>query len=145
MKDIEITYNKIRYGIMNALYTHFPDIERYGEEIKEGLDPPCFFVKLLNGSQNQELGRRYKRANFFDIHYFSDGDKNEDLNDMAEKLYDKLEIIEIDGIKYRGTGMNHEIVGRVLHFFIEYNFHVYREKPIEPTMQELEQEGWLKP
>lgn len=125
---------------MNALYTHFPDIERYGEEIKEGLDPPCFFVKMLNGSQNQELDRRYMRNHFFDIHYFSKDDENTDLNDMAENLYDKLELIEIEGVKYRGTGMNHEIVNRVLHFFVEYNFHVYREKPIVPTMQELDKE-----
>lgn len=144
-KGQEVTINKIRDGVMATLYSHFPNMDIYGEEIKEGLTPPCFFVKMLQTTHRQDLDRRYMRNHFFDIHFFSDGDKNRDLHNMAENLYDVLELIGIDGVLYRGTGMNHEIVDRVLHFFVEYNFNVYKQKPIIPTMQDLEQKGGVKP
>lgn len=139
-----VTINDIRAAVFDRLAERFPDIERYGEEIRQGFKEPCFFVKLLNASQTQELNTRYMRTHSFDIHYFPRKRKNADAHDMAEQLYDALEMIEYNGVKYRGIDMNHEIVNGVLHFFVDYNFHVRRIVPDIPKMENMEQEGWVK-
>lgn len=139
-----VTINDIRTAVFHRLAEKFPDIKRYGEEIRQGFEEPCFFVKLLNASQTKELHPRYMRTHSFDIHYFPRDESNADAHAMAEQLYDALEVVEFNGQKYRGTRMNHEIVDGVLHFFVEYNFHTRREVPEVPKMADMEQEGWVK-
>lgn len=142
MPVVEI--NDIRTAVLRRLGERFPDIKLYGEEIRQGFEEPCFFVKLLNASQTQELNIRYMRTHSFDIHYFPRDNANEEAHDMAEKLYDALEWIEYNGVQYQGTGMNHEIVDGVLHFFVDYAFRVRRVVPEQPIMGLMEQEGYLK-
>lgn len=139
-----VEMNDIRTAVMRRLNERFPNIKRYGDEIRQGFVEPCFFVKLLNASQTQELNIRYRRTHSFDIHYFPQDNSNEEAHDMAEKLYDALELIEYDGVQYNGTGMNHEIVDGVLHFFVDYAFRVRREVPEPTKMRSLEQEGYVK-
>lgn len=139
-----MTINKVLHGVTRKLGTHFPESKIYTEESPQALDPPAFFVKLLQGEQTQDLRNRYWRYHSFDIHYFSPGYRNTDYHTMAEQLYDHLRYIEIDGKLYRGTSMNHEIVDRVLHFFVDYNLMVKHLEPQDPKMQELEQEGGVK-
>lgn len=139
-----VTINDIRTAVFHRLSERFPDIKRYGEEIRQGFEEPCFFVKLLTASQTQELDIRYMRTHSFDIHYFPVDNSNNEAHDMAEQLYDTLELIEFNGALYRGINMNHEIVDGVLHFFVDYNFHVRRIVPDVPKMESLEQEGWVK-
>jgi len=139
-----VTVNDVRHAVMATLNKQFPTIKIYGEEIVQGFEAPAFFVKLLSASHTQELGPRYMRTHSFDVHYFPLDDKNEDAHDMAEKLYEVLEVIEYNGVQYRGTNMNHEVVNRVLHFFVDYNVHVRRVVPDVPKMQTLEQEGYIK-
>lgn len=139
-----VEMNDIRTAVMRKLAERFPNIKRYGEEIRQGFEEPCFFVKLLNASQDQELNIRYRRTHSFDIHYFPRDNANEEAHDMAEKLYDALEWIEYDGVLYQGRGMNHEIVDGVLHFFVDYSFRVRRVVPEPPKMGSMEQEGYVK-
>lgn len=128
--------NLVRKAVISKLDFHFPDYRIYGEEVAQGFQEPCFFVKLFPVEQTQIMGRRYMRHHLFDVHYFPSSDyKNEDMHDMAEKLYGMLEYIATPPI--RGTKMKHEVHQDVLHFFVEYNFGVY--KPIEEIkMQTLE-------
>ncbi|WP_410769583.1 DUF6838 family protein [Fontibacillus sp. BL9] len=142
---IEITINNIRSGVILALSNLFPTMDIYGEEIKQGFEAPCFFVKLLTHAQDQELNRRYRRSYSFDIHFFPENeDYNGKAHEMAEKLYDALRRVNIGGAWYKGTGMNHEIIDAVLHFYMDLNFHVLAAKEVEPKMKTLEQEGLLK-
>lgn len=142
----EITINNVRDAVVTVLGEQFPDIEIYGEEIKQGFTEPCFFVKLFPVAQDREFGRRYKRYHAFDIHYFpeSETDANEEMHDMAEQLYACLEYIQVNSSLCRGHGMKHEIVDGVLHFFVNYDFHVLKPVPEVPAMQSLEQEGLVK-
>ncbi|TGE37645.1 hypothetical protein E4K67_12990 [Desulfosporosinus fructosivorans] len=137
-----ITINMVRDSVMTTLKQHFPNLNVYGEENDQGLEEPYFYVKLLPVSQNQLLGQRYQRNHSFDIHYLAGS--NEALHDMAEQLYDKLELISVDGSLVRGTGMRHEIVDGLLHWFVAYNFHVLRTVEPEPLMQSMKQEGYLR-
>ena len=146
-----ITINDVRYGVTRTLDNQFPDIPIRGEEIRQNLDPPNFFVKLFPVSNTREFGRRYLRRHSFDIHYFppdptpgQQDDSNHQMHAMAEQLYNSMEYIEINGSLCRGEAMNHEIIDGVLHFFVDYNFHVMRVAPTGPVMQTLEQEGYVK-
>lgn len=139
-----VTINDVRHAVIAALNRQFPTIKIYGEEIGQGFEAPAFFVKPLSTAQTQELGPRYARMHSFDVHYFPLNGQNEDAFDIAEKLYEVLEVIEYNGVQYRGTNMNHEVVNRVLHFFVDYNVHVRRVAPEAPMMQNMEQEGYIK-
>lgn len=145
MSAVMITVNDVRRAVMSALAARFPDTRVYGEKSAQGFVVPAFFVFMFPVYHTQELGRRYLRRHSFDVHYFPTGDyENDEMHDVAEQLYDVLEIINANGKPIRGTAMRHEIVDGVLHFFVDYNFHVRRELPEVPKMADMEQEGLLK-
>lgn len=137
-----ITINDVREGVIGALNAKFPAVPIYGEAIKQGFTEPCFFVKLLQGAQDRELERRYKRHHSFDLHYFAG--TNAELHATAERLYACLEYIDVGGALCRAAGMTHEVVDGVLHFFVQYGFHVMGERPADPVLQALEQRGGIR-
>lgn len=143
-----ITVNDVKNGVVSILVQNFPPpaYAVYGEEIKQGFEEPCFFVKFLSGSQDRELGRRHKRHHSFDIHYFPESKTgaNEEIANIIELLYGLLEYVRAGGSLFRGRGMNHETVNGVLHFFVNYDFHVMRPAPEQPRMLNLEQEGYIR-
>ncbi|RRJ62405.1 hypothetical protein EHV15_05150 [Paenibacillus oralis] len=141
---MQVTFNTARYAVHAALDTAFPDIRIMGEEIKQGLNPPCFFVRLLEPEHTQELGRRYMRLHPFAVRYYGVDRANEDYYDMAERLTSVLQQINVNDVLVRGSEMNFEIVDEVLHFFVNYNFLVWEPAPDIPKMQELDvQEGLI--
>lgn len=135
-----ISFNAVRKAVIATIKQSFPDMDVYGEEISQGFQEPCFFVKLFPASQKQIMDNRYQRYHAFDIHYFPIIDDenyvNDDMHDMAEQLYQILEYINVNGDQCRGTKMEYEIVDGVLHFFVHYNFFVYKEREKE-YMEEL--------
>lgn len=139
-----VTINDVRNAVNAALDSAFPNIPIAGEEIKQGLTPPYFFVKPLELEHTQELGRRFYRYHPFDVHYFAPDRRNEGMYAMAERLTEALQWIEVADRPVRGSGMRFEIVDEVLHFFVEYNFHVWAPQPDDPTMQTLDVEGGIK-
>lgn len=144
-----MTVNDVRDGVINTLDAHFPDMRIYGEEIKQGFQEPCFFIALFPVQHAKEFGRRYKRMHSFDIHYFPavaelEELANQDMHDMADLLYDRLEMIHLQQSVIRGHNMRHEIINGVLHFFVDYDFHLLRSRPSSTKMQQLNQEGIVK-
>ncbi|APC82878.1 phage tail terminator family protein [Clostridium botulinum] len=136
--------NDLRIGINQTLDKEFPNINIYGEEIKQGFEEPCFFIKVLSSGQNKELNIRYKKNISFNIHYFSDKeDLNNDCNDMTDKLYEVLEYIKTNNSLYRANEMTHEVIDGVLHFMLQFNYHVLKEIEEAPKMNKLKQEVYL--
>lgn len=136
---MSITVNDVRDGLIAALVLLYPGVKVTGEEITQGLGQNHFFVKLLSGGQDKQLGRRYRRMHAFDVHYF--GPDNEELHAAAERLYGGLGTIQTPDGRLRGTGMRHEIVNRVLHFFVDYNTDVLLQVDPVPLMQTLKPEA----
>lgn len=124
----------VRKEVIKKLDSIFPDIEIYGEEIKQGFKEPCFFVAQINTDHKQVLGRRYKRTHSFDVQYF--GSSNQDMENMALRLYEDLEYLLT--YKTRAASMNHQVTGGVLHFFVDYTVMLIKEKEIYPKMEYLE-------
>ena len=130
--------NAIISGISTKLDGAF-GYEIYDEEIKQGLQEPCFFIKCLNPTNNLFLGKRYFRKNEFVIQYFpkSEHKSNAECHGIAEELMQRLEFIPVLDAVIRGTEMNYEVVDGVLNFFVNYNCFVYKvdEKVLMGTMQ----------
>lgn len=119
--------NKIIDAISIKLNQVFGDtVEIYTDQVKQGFEEPCFFIALLNSSQEQIIGARYHRESLFDIHYFPAGD-NREINDVADMLLEEMEYLDVAGDLVRGTGMHHEVVDGVLHFFVSYNLIVRKD------------------
>ncbi|ACO86258.1 phage tail terminator family protein [Clostridium botulinum] len=136
--------NDLRIGINQTLDKKFPNINIYGEEIEQGFEEPCFFVKVLSSGQDKEINVRYKKNISFNIHYFSDKeDLNDDCNDMADKLYEVLEYVKVNNSLYRSNEMTHEVIDGVLHFMLKFNYHVLKEIEKAPKMNKLKQEVYL--
>jgi hypothetical protein len=140
----QVTINDVRYAVNAALDAAFPDIPIMVEEIKQGLTPPCFFVRLLEPEHTQELGRRFFRYHPFAVRYFAPERSNENMYNMAEQLTEALQQIEVAGRPVRGTGMRFEVIDEVLHFFVNYDFHVWAPRPDDPAMASLDVQEGLK-
>lgn len=140
----QVTFNDVRYAVHAALDAAFPNIPIHDEEIPQELKPPCFFVRLLEPEHVQELGRRFFRYHPFVVRYFAQDRSNTAMYDMAERLTEVLQQIVVAGRPVRGTGMRFEIVDDVLHFFVEYNIHVWSSRPDDPAMGSLDVQEGLK-
>lgn len=111
--------------------------ETHMEEIKQGLEEPCFFIQCLNPTTELFLGKKYFRQNQFCIQYFPESDdKQTECNAVAERLTWCLEYITVNGDKYRGTKMKSKVVDGVLNFFVNYDCFVYRVEDNTP-MEEM--------
>ena len=138
--------NKIITGISQKLFETFGlDYKIYTENVEQFLNPPCFYIELLQSSMQQIVSRRYRLENLFDIHFFTN--ENEPKNDfrrVADILYDALEYISVDNDLVRGLGMHYEIVDDVLHFFVSYNLILIKTIAPEDKMETLKTRGEIK-
>lgn len=138
------TVNDVVDGVASALYAAFPHIKRYEERIEQGGKEPAFFIGLVNGGQTKQFGRRYRRAQTFDVQYFHPGDENRAQREVAERLYSALEMIGLPDGRARTANMNHQIVDGVLHFTFDCDFFVFKERDPEVKMQAITQKIGLK-
>ena len=138
--------NKIITGISQKLFETFGlDYKIYTENVEQFLNPPCFYVELLQSNMQQIVSRRYRLENLFDIHFFTN--ENEPKNDfrrVADILYDALEYISVESDLVRGLGMHYEIVDDVLHFFVSYNLILIKTLEPEEKMETLKTRGEIK-
>lgn len=134
-----ITVNSIINAVSVALNNEFGDnYTVYAEEIKQGLTEPCFFIfcinlggrQMLSNSNSHFLASRYYRENRFCIQYFPLDENNgrTESNGVEERLFSCLEEITAEGDLLRGTDMSFEYTDRILSFFVNYNFFVYKTR-----------------
>lgn len=128
---------EVAIAITQALDTAFGYTARI-DGVEQELNPPCFLVEKVQGGQKKEIGNRYKNNNYFDIKYFTETENPAlEFLEVEEKLYNCLEYIEIEGNPTKGTDMKGRVIDGVLHFFVNYNFHVFRQTPQEEPMQKM--------
>lgn len=127
--------NSVIEAVSRALYSEF-GCKIHMEEIEQGLEEPCFLISCLNPATKRYPGKRYFRQNPLAIQYFpeSRSDLRRECGDVAERLMWCLEWVAMkdEDKPIRGTGMHYEIVDEVLHFFVNYDFFVYRPEDTEP-------------
>lgn len=134
--------NKIIDAISISINSEFGDgYEIYTESIEQGLEEPCFSIFCLNPTNRLYMNKRYFRTIQFCIQYFPSTDEPKaECNSVLEKLYECLELIDMNGDSIRGTSMKGEIVNGVLNFFVNYNIFMYKieEKTLMETLDGAE-------
>lgn len=114
------------------------------DEVKQGFETPCFFIHQFNGERKHFRGNRYKSNLNFEIIGFSKNNLIDELNEMAEGLY-QIEYITLDnGDILRCINMNYRIEDKVLQFFFDINNFIYIENQIEDKMKNLSVNGEVK-
>ncbi len=113
--------NDIVNGISAKLNSIFGDnYDIYTENIEQGLEEPCFFIKPLKVINKPLLGKRKQRTYPFDIAYFPE-EGNEEMMEVSEKVLGGLEHITLlDGAILHGSSLEAEIVDDVLHVSVSY-------------------------
>jgi len=114
--------NEIVNGISIKLNSIFGDgYEIYTDDVEQGLEEPCFFIKSLVVINKPLLGKRKQRTYPFDITYFPQAG-NEEMMEVSEKALEGLEYITlINGDLLRGSSLEAEIVDGVLHVSVNFN------------------------
>ncbi|SES68624.1 phage tail terminator family protein [[Clostridium] polysaccharolyticum] len=136
--------NEIIQGIVNALDANFnknSDVyDIYTEEIKQGLQEPCFFIQCINPSSNLFRDNRYKSTNQFCIQYFPADKlhKQRECNSVSEELNSILEYITVSGNLIRGSNTHSEFAGDVLSYFVDYNCFTVKQVQQSPSMGTLQ-------
>lgn len=114
-------------AISRKLFSVF-GYQNHMEEIKQGLQEPCFFLTPLAPTDRHVFGNRHYRQHGFLIQYFpkSKTDLRRECYAVAERLMQCLEWITLEGEErpIRGTNLHYEIAGDVLQFFVDYDFFV---------------------
>ena len=137
--------NNLKTAINQALNSEFPNTTICDEDIKQGFEKPCFFIKVLSSTQKKEINRRYRKAIYFDINYFPDEENiNNNFSNMADKLYEVFEYVKVNNNLYRASEMEHKVIDGVLHFFFKFNYYVFKEVDREPKMKKLIKGAHLK-
>jgi len=131
----------ITNGISKALYTAL-GAPIYADYPKQNIKFPCFIVDAINPTQYNELGPVKRRVYDFDIMYFLDDtgdiDDTDGLREIAERMYDVLDIITAGERQILASDMHWRITDGVLHFFVTYTAFVMRVKD-NVYMKKLEQ------
>ncbi len=117
--------NEIIMGISMKLNAVFGDrYTVYANDVKQGLEVPCFFIQILKPEISPLLGRRSLTRTPFDVLFFPEvSGCNTELYDVAGKMIEVMDFITLpDGSLLHCTGISYEIVDDVLHFFMNVNY-----------------------
>ena len=141
-----MTIQDIIKGISVTLSQAFGEVYTiYSEDTEQGMIEPCFFILALTPDQTQVVGNRYYKTNPFVIHYFPTENTNEELNNIANTLFNVLEYITLlDGDLLNGTDMHYEINDGVLKFFVNYNAFVFKVTDAVDSMETVSINTGLK-
>ena len=131
--------NDVMDAIAIKLHEVFGDeYEIHKNDIKQGLEEPCFLITLVDSTKENLLNTRSKRLLPFDILFFPDKGKSQ-CHSVSDTLMNEFDMIKsVDSVLFRGTKMRSEIVDGVLHFFVNYNYIAMVQEEKMDSMESLE-------
>lgn len=109
----------------------------YTNSVKQGLETPCFFIKVLPSSKKKLIGNRYENELNLVIHSMLKEENTEELNNISDRLYELEYITLFNNDKLKGHNMKMEISDGVLLFLITYKFFTYKETTRVNDMEEI--------
>jgi hypothetical protein len=139
--------NDLITGVMTRLRDTFgEDTTVYFDEVKQELNEPCFFVRTLEVSQELVVRNRYRRIYHLDIEYHPEDRQQtaREIADVANAMLMAMEYIHIGDNLTRGTNIRYEVQDKVLHFFVDYDFFVFKVLEEEEYMETLTQKQYVK-
>ena len=134
-----MTIQNLMDAIAEALFQEFgSDYEIYTNKVEQGLEEPCFMIRLLNPTKNLHLGRCYKRTNQFSIQYIpSTSEAQEECISVMERLFECLENVILHGKPVHGTELHGEIIDGIITFIVNYDGFVLKKEE-QNNMEDLE-------
>jgi len=115
----------------------------YTNNVEQGLEMPCFFIKTLPSNKKKLIGNRYENELNLVIHTMLE-EKLEELNNISDKLYELEYITLLNHDMLKGYNMKTEISDDVLLFFITYKYFTYKEIQKKNEMEDINIQGGLK-
>ena len=131
---------KIIDGITEALYEEFGEnVNIYVDDISQGLEEPCFFVQLINASNQIFCGKRRRLVNQFSVQYYAKNPNDRlECVDVFERMNDCLEYISVDGAPMGVTDMQlADISDGVMTVTMNYNLYGFRKEEDGEKMEQL--------
>ena len=115
--------NDIQNAISVKLHQAFGGgYKKYIDEVPQGFVTPAFLIRFLNLEHIRQIGKRWKVTTLFNVQYFPKYGLSEASN-MTLKVQQALkEITLLNGSLMLGTGANSEVVDKIGHNFIHFNF-----------------------
>lgn len=109
-------------GITKKIKSQYSD-KVYDSNVEQGLDTPCFFVKLVTSTSTPFIEKRKKTDYMFDVHFFpEDETDNASMMEVGDMLTYLLEYISLPtGQTNRGHDISYQIIDGVIHFNVTYS------------------------
>jgi hypothetical protein len=129
-------------AVVASLATAFSGVTIYVEQVKQGLNGPCFIVRPISAGNEALTGSRARRDALFAVQYFpaSKTKARDECYGVCDDLYTVLEFIPFNDGLIRGTGMIGNVVDGVLTFTVSYSVFVKSQSEID-MMKSLEIEN----
>ncbi|EJU21186.1 hypothetical protein HMPREF1143_1976 [Peptoanaerobacter stomatis] len=126
--------------ISEVLKQNFKDVHIYNERA-ESMKLPAFLIKTVQSSFDKKVGNMYKNELFYQIVYIEDEDTSyitdyEKYKNIAFKLFDIFEFVDVKKGKLKGYDMNYRIQDNTLMFFVTFKVRYYRDNK-QDLMQKL--------
>lgn len=138
------TINGVVYSVADTLDKAY-GYDIFTDEIKQDFVEPCFFIEVISTRKKRINNMVHKITVFLSVHYFPEDtpERAEKMLDMADSLYELLEIFEGSKRKYYGYDMNHRADSDILHFNFTVSYHLSKQEAM-PYMEKLYHKEDLK-
>lgn len=120
----------------DKLDERFADIPIYIDSVPQGLQLPCFFVRIIKTNLDPQMGNFYFLRNLLSITYMSDTENLHVLEDVRFKMLFALrQIPTLKGVE--GYNLQAKIQGSDIVLFGNYDLFVEMVEEKEPYMKVL--------
>lgn len=134
-------FNEMITGIRQKLDEISNGLDVYTENTQQNYTYPSFFIYAVSSELAYSLDNRRDYKCTFEITYSPDDDcksPNKEMNIIADMLYEGLEVITIEGNKFRAEKMETNIDLDVkLHFYVDYTATLTEEVTNDNPMEDL--------
>lgn len=137
--------HEITIGVAQKLREAFGDAyEIHIDGNAQDFTKPCFFILCLRVEQGKLAGNRYCRTHSFDVRYFPASESAREVSETVDRLFAELECVQVNEATVRAAKMAAEAKEDALHFFVNYDVFLLKQREPVPYMGKLEQGQQIK-
>ena len=127
-----LVMNEVVLAAAQKLRQLYPDVPVYAEDVKQGLEKPCFCISCAKPVMRRYMGERWYCRLPVTIYCFPGTDeRRRELGSVFAQLFHALEVIDCGGA-LRGSNMQASESDGVGVFRVDYSFFARWEEAAEP-------------